>query len=146
PGSNQFTPTGDMAAPFVNCSGTLLRDGKVLFVGNGGGAQIYDPATARFSSIAVAEAPVMFPFETLLNDRRVLIAGVVLPLDRHHNDTTVATIYDSSSAAFTPAGTLKPVRRGYTLTTLLDGSVLLAGGAQGTPPKTLSDHAMLYCP
>jgi hypothetical protein len=34
----------------------------------------------------------------------------------------------------------------YTLTTLSDGSVLMAGGGAGTPVTKLSDNAMLYCP
>jgi hypothetical protein len=74
----------------------------------------------------------------LLADGRVLIAG--------GPDASV-DLYDPKSGAFSPTNSMTTARFGQTATTLSDGLILLAGGAQGAccEPTTIAS-AELYDP
>jgi hypothetical protein len=123
----------------------LLADGRVLIAGgrakSGNGytviasAEIYSPATGAFTSAGNMAAGRYSASVALLNDGRVLVAG-------GSNDTTgtsagalnTAELYTPSTglpgtwtvAAQTPV--LSAQRKEFTLTTLLDGRALAAGG------------------
>jgi len=130
---------------------TVLRDGTVLIVGlgfaNGNvpveGAALYDPRKGVGSA-------------TLLADGTVLVAGAG-PLG------TGAERYDPSTGQWTDTGSMSVGRpaysqtkerwasdpAGYSATLLMDGRVLVAGGAEspfGTIPKVVVANAELYDP
>jgi hypothetical protein len=79
----QFTPTGNLATSRMFHTATLLNSGKVLLVGGETGGfqgpalsstELYDPASATFSSAGGMNAARMFSTATLLNNGKVLIA------------------------------------------------------------------------
>jgi hypothetical protein len=125
---------------------TVLRSGKVLLTGPLGnetydfetgrtavsGAELYDPATGRWSSCSEAAASQDCPgpmvatrypghTATLLKDGRVLIAG-------GYEAPRSAEIYDPATGKFAKTGDLNTDRSGHTATLLLDGRVQVAGG------------------
>jgi Galactose oxidase, central domain len=132
PARGKFSPTGSMAAGRWGHTATRLEDGRVLVVGgadladgyaNLKTAELYDPATGKFSatgSMAVGRADHT---ATLLADGRVLIAGGTnsVGLDS-------AELYDPATAKFSATGPMTVARQDHTATRLADGRVLVAGG------------------
>ena len=89
---------------------TLLQDGRVLVVGNGGEstpsskvAEVYDPATGRFSRTGSMKVGRWLHTATLLPDGRVLILGGRSPQDSVY---TSAELYDPRSGTFSSAGSM----------------------------------------
>lgn len=124
----------------------LLHDGKVLVTGgltDGWGslseAEIFDPATNKFTSAGKMSARRASHSATVLRDGRVLIAG---GFDGDYLDT--AEIYDPKTGEFAPAGKLTMPRSGHIAVLLKDDRVLLAGGV-GTGWTFLAD-AELFDP
>jgi hypothetical protein len=85
PSTGRFEKTGDMGRPRGEHLAQLLADGRVLIVGGDGAAlqagtaataEIYDPATGRFSATAsLCASPWQFGLTSLLlADGRVLVA------------------------------------------------------------------------
>ena len=71
-----------MSTPHRGHTATLLQDGRVLVVGNGGetsaagtAADVYDPATGTFSRTGSMKLGRWLHTATLLADGRVLILG-----------------------------------------------------------------------
>jgi hypothetical protein len=115
-------------------SATLLLDGRVLVVGGqdatGGesdSAELYDPATGKFSKAGPMIYPHISPAAILLRDGRVLVTGGPLGtvLKRDHS----AELYDPSTGKFSLTGSMKVARSGQGTALLGDGRVLFAGGA-----------------
>ena len=137
PGLSTFTTS---AAPpaLVPRSALALRDGRVLLA-DSDYLEVYDPAADAFTDVGWLprdEADWGSATWTLLADGRVLIWG-----GRGPNDPQAqAVIYD-------PAGglgllvSLGAARSNHTATLLRDGSVLVAGGADG---PTLSSAELLW--
>src|SRR5437773_9537555 len=76
-----FRPAGDMTTGRSFHRAVVLRDGKVLIVGESS-AEIYDPAAGTLTAIGNLSTKRSIPTATLLDDGRVLTAGDdVLPGD-----------------------------------------------------------------
>jgi len=115
-------------------TGTLLANGKVLFVaGDKDGpsyeqlasAELYDPTKGTFSPTGSMTYTRTGERETLLLDGRVLVSGGTFT-------TPVAELYDPTSGAFSLTGSLITERSAHTATLLPNGTVLIAGGYNNT--------------
>ena len=168
---NAFLPTGGMAHGRYAHTATLLGNGTVLIAGGFGSdiasAEIYDPATGTFSStgsMGVSRLIGQFPLQfrvtgrhshtaSRLPDGRVLLAG------GSPGPSLDAEIYDPATGTFSAVGGhcvqvadgtsecgMLVRRISHTATPLLDGRVLITGGADATQaeifdPATGQFHA-----
>jgi pimeloyl-ACP methyl ester carboxylesterase len=135
PSTGSFSLTGTPLASFriFGTATTLLRDGRVLFVGGQGllgpgrpPAEIYNPQSGTFSTPKGQMVTPRFgsAATSLLNDGRVLIAGGL-------TDTSIladAEIYDPVSDTFSPTGAMSGSRFAATATLLSSGKVFVTGG------------------
>ncbi len=130
-----FVPTASMSKPRWGHNATLLADGRVLVTGSGqeASAELYDPRTGTFGLTASLPEPQCGHAATLLADGRVLISGGGYRSDGRPGfgfyGGHSATLFDVHSETFTATGSLSVDRIGHTATLLLDGRVLIAGGA-----------------
>ena len=111
---------------------TLLRNGKVLVVGGNAttNTELFDPARGWFATGELNTPRAGGHAATALADGRVLVLGGETDVDGPSSRTTSAEIYDPATQAWTPTGSLGHVRYGASATLLLDGRVLVVGGAQ----------------
>jgi MYXO-CTERM domain-containing protein len=147
---DRFSATASLADFRADHSATLLPSGRVLLVGGTDTAastlEVYDPATASF-----------FPAEdlpatrggghsaTLLATGAVLVAGgstLVAGAPATSSDTL---LYDDSSGGFSHDRKAEVSRVFHTATLLLDGEVLLTGGAASSE-SSFFPAAELYTP
>ncbi len=101
---------------------TVLSDGRVLVVGGGKPAEIYDPSGGHWQSIASATGSFEFAQSVLLDDGRVLVVGSTVL------DPVNAEIYDPDADSWSLTGQLNNERRFHSAARLSDGRVLVAGG------------------
>jgi Tol biopolymer transport system component len=132
PTTGKFSKTDSMSTPHRGHTATLLADGRVLVVGNGGetsaagtAADVYDPATGTFSRTGSMKSGRWLHTATLLADGRLLILGGRTPKD---SVRASAELYDPGSGRFTSAGSMGDGRQQHTATLLPDGRVFIAGG------------------
>ena len=143
PTTGTFAKTGAAAVPRWGFSATLLADGRVLVTGGDGwhggpgganlplaSAELYDPATGKFSmtgSMGVQRAEFT---ATLLLTGRVLVAGGrSQPIGPTPPDLLAdSELYDPVSGTFSPGGPMIAARSGQSATLLTSGRVLLVGG------------------
>jgi WD40 repeat protein len=145
PATGKFSQTGSMARPRIGHTATLLRDGRVLVAGGQdnltapltylASAELYDPATGKFSPTGSMALPRYGATATLLLDGRVLIAGSLLfkeklPL-KGNLEGYSAELYDPATGKFTMTGSMAVDRENHTATLLPDGRVLVTGGENG---------------
>jgi hypothetical protein len=136
PATGKFNPTGSMQTAREYHTATLLSDGRALITGGYvvhpgsddatlASAELYDPATGKFSATASIKNERRQHTATLLSDGRVLIAG-----GEDESETALASteLYDPEAGKFSPAGSLAQARFYHTATRLSDGRVLIAGG------------------
>jgi hypothetical protein len=139
PGTNTFTAVGSMAFARARHAAVRLQDGRVLVVGGSNEApvltgpplsafvrtaELYDPASGKFSPTGDLLTPRIGPTATLLPNGQVLVVG-------GWNQDTVPTaeLYDPASGKFTLAGPMVLARNGPAAVALADGRVALLGGA-----------------
>jgi hypothetical protein len=141
-----FTATGPMNTADAGPFGAVeLAGGRVLVVhACDTAAELYDPATGRFTPTG-SMAAVRFGFTTtLLQDGRVLVTG-----GYNCGDATTqavlatAEVYDPAAGAFAATGPMSTPREYQTATLLPNGRVLIAGGYD---VKSMLASAELYDP
>jgi hypothetical protein len=153
PATGKFSPTGSMTTARDSATVTQLSDGRVLIAGGIGqsanatpgpseyaSAELYDPATGKFSLSGSMAGMRAMHAAALLSDGRVLVVGgsiSVAPI-------AAAELYDPATASFSPTGSMSVGRSGPIATRLADGRVLVAGGV-GAGDKILAS-AELYQP
>ena len=135
-----FTETSPLKGKPSSLTATLLPNGKVLVAGvAGNGAQIYDPATGRWTATGTMTTSRLDHTATLLPNGKVLVAGGRIG----DNSLSSAEMYDPNTGLWMAVGALTTKRDSHTATLLPDGKVLVAGG-QGSSRSYYS--AELYDP
>ena len=129
PASGLFTSTGSMTSARVSHAAVLLADGRVLVCAGYGGnlptgaiavhatAELFDPATGRFTAAGGMTATRTHPSATLHETGQVLVTS---------NGT--AELYDPATNRFASTGNPVVPRNEHTATLLGDGQVLIVGG------------------
>ncbi len=150
PAAGRFTPTGPLAHARFSHTATRLADGRVLIVGGGSGrradkvlhaeAELYDPATGRFTAAGTLGTPRHKHAATLLADGSVLVVGGSDLRDGRGQLTSVERWRPARGGTaggapirgtFAPAAPLRGARfkLGPAVAALADGRVVVAGGA-----------------
>lgn len=139
PATGAFTPTGGMSDPRGAHTATALQDGRVLVVGGGSGhypsqnvyrsAELYDPATGKFTPAGQMIVPRHKHAAILLRSGKILIVGGSDNRD-WRGEYASAEIYDPGSGAFTATGDMHTPRFKLpgAVVLLPNGKVLVAGG------------------
>jgi hypothetical protein len=138
PSTGKFTRTGDMTEPRGEATATVLRNGKVLIVGGGSGhypsqnvyrsAELYDPATGRFTSTGQMTVGRLKHAAVLLPSGKVLVVGGSDNRD-WHGEYSSAEVYDPATGTFSATGTMNTSRfkLPYAVALQANGMVLVAG-------------------
>lgn len=126
---------GPMNQSRQNHSATLLRDGRVLLAGGGDGgsgarstAELFDPVTATFTSLAMVDPRMKHAAAALGNGSVLLVGGQ----GSSTGFLASAEVYDPTANSFTRTASLANARLNHSATTLADGRVLVAGGFGAT--------------
>jgi Galactose oxidase, central domain/Kelch motif len=141
PATGRFQATGSMSLPRISFTMCALRDGRVLVTGGSvagrypnaqltGSAEIYDPATGKFTPAGSMRIPRHKHAAVLLDNGRVLIVGGSDNRD-WPGKMDSAEIYDPATGKFGDAGRMSEARFKLTnaIVRLPEGKVLIAGGA-----------------
>lgn len=139
PAAGKFTRTGDMTETRGEATATALKNGKVLIVGGGSGhypsqnvyrsAELYDPATGKFTSTGQMIVGRHKHAAVLLASGKVLVVGGSDNRD-WHGEYSSAEIYDPATGKFSATGAMSTSRfkLPYAVTLQANGTVLVAGG------------------
>jgi trimeric autotransporter adhesin len=141
PTEDRWISAGPMGVGRWGHAAALLPNGDVFVVGGTGeesnppsialSAEIYDPSTNLWVTVANMDGMHFEPTATVLRDGRVLVVGATIQ--------TRPELFDLARNLWSGTG-LSMDRRRHTATLLADGKVLIAGG-YGT-----FDDALLYDP
>ena len=139
--------TGELNSPRLFATGTLLNDGTILVTGGiidqagdvTDSAELFDPVSfdyvALSSTMTTARAGHT---ATLLNDGNVLITGGLSGPGGSLKAVASAEIYNPTTQVFSSVGNLYDNRTFHTASLLNDGTVLVAGGANGNALVAIS--------
>jgi uncharacterized protein YjdB len=139
--SQTFTPVPvPMTTQREGHAAVVLNNGQVLITGGDNpptgslnSAEIYDPPSNTFTAVTSAMAvPRISHVMTLLNCGKVLIAGGATDSGGNSTALNSAEVYDPASQTFALVGDMNSVRDHQTASLLNDGTVLEAGGTDGT--------------
>jgi N-acetylneuraminic acid mutarotase len=123
-------------------SATLLKDGRVLVVGGRGAdglstlasCELFDPKKNKWASCAPLKVARSHHAATALDDGRLLVTGGTTHESVEGQNRFVALssveVYDPKKNVWTAVAPMIDARNGHTATLLLDGSVLVVGGAR----------------
>lgn len=160
PATGQWTETGSLNVARFEPNLTLLPDGRVLIASSterpeprppnprAASAEIWDPASGKWSFTADMSTPRHDHIQALLPDGRVLVAGGferTISLDRIAHAS--AEIYDLSTDTWTATGTMTQPRSDHEFVVLQDGRVMVTGGIflYASPPPR-SNTGEIYDP
>ncbi|MEO6528768.1 MAG: kelch repeat-containing protein [Gemmatimonadaceae bacterium] len=139
-----------MSAGRVGHTATLLPDGSVLVVGGGYGiaattrsAELFEVATEQFRPVGRMVDARTDHVAVLLGTGKVLIAGGD-PSGDGSSPVASAELYDPSTERFQRTGSMIAPRRPYGAVSMLDGTVLIAGGTSTS--KRIFADAEVYDP
>jgi hypothetical protein len=138
PATGVFSPAGEMTTVRADHTATLLPDGRVLLSAGSTGrsineavtdtAELFDPATNRFTATGKLAAPRHKHAAVRLRDGRVLVLGGADSRLRGFYNS--AELYDPATGRFAPTGSMGTAR--YKIreaaALLADGRALVAGG------------------
>jgi hypothetical protein len=162
--SNEVQSGGTLRARRDDPTAVVLDDGRVLIIGGDftppdaqsdgtiepATAELWDPQTLT-SSGPIPLAGSRWLFSAIrLPDGRVLVTGGLATAGMTGNSTdellATAEIFDPSSGAFTPTGSMTAPRLGHTMALLPDGRVAVVGGALGMAYETQTSTTEIYDP
>ncbi len=144
-GAELFVPTGSMETSRYDHTATLLPNGKLLVAGGYNfdtaltSAELYDPATGKFTATGGMITERSGHTATLLPNGKLLMAGGVKY--GISGALSSAELYDPAKGTFTSTGSMGTARSHQTATLLPNGKVLITGGGD-LPSKS----AELYDP
>jgi len=149
-----FLQTGSMTAARLGHAASLLGDGRVLIVGGedlknsslrAGTAEIFDSRAGIFTATGSLPEVRSYSTSTLLENRRVLVAGGMAGISVGGTSDVQAELYDPQTGMFSETGRLTAGQRVYSAATLLpDGNVLVTGGLPLVSQAPVDPHADLY--
>ena len=131
PTTRKFNQTGDTGTSRGCATITRMSDGKVLIAGGGRTsgplvagttitAEVFDPATGKFTATGSMSTGRDCAAGALLPDGRVLVAGG----DTYSSGAGTAEVYDPQTGTFTATGNMATGRFSHSATALQDGRVL----------------------
>jgi Galactose oxidase, central domain/Kelch motif len=144
PTTGSFSSAGPMTTSRAFHTATLLSDGRVLVAGGVdalsadlmnpnihpiSSAELFDPATGRFSATGGMAWTRFSHTATLLSNGKVVIAGgSTSGFFAGEPSLSSAEIFDPATGKFVDTGMMTVARSDHTATRLDDGTVLIAGG------------------
>ena len=137
----RVNPAGALVTPRTQHTATLLADGRVLVAGGRSqsatdalsSTELFDPTSGTWKPGPPMSTSRSNHTATLLSDGRVLVAGGTAPASdgsSRFDSLASAEVFDAKRATWTSVGSLTEARNGHTATRLLDGTVLIIGGAR----------------
>jgi Kelch motif/Galactose oxidase, central domain len=148
PLADHWSPAGRMTAARASPIAVALAGGDVLVFGGGDGrlgrlasAEVFHPATARFSM--VGHARTNHYLATRLADGRVLLTG---GQDAQGDVLRGAEIFDPTTGTFTPTGDMAVARVKHAAALLPDGDVLIVGGSDARGYRSRFASTEIYHP
>jgi hypothetical protein len=131
-GSGTFNNTGSMNAARLYHTATLLVNGDVLVTGGENftsgflaNAELYNPATGRWTLTGSMTVPRVDHDAVLLQNGQVLVAG---GYNASPGYLASAELYNPATGAWTATGSMTTGRAGFVMRLLPNGQVLAAGG------------------
>jgi hypothetical protein len=136
PSSRRFRSSGSLSEARSGHTATLLPDGRILMVGGVGdgwtflqSAELYDPATGRSERAGSLHLPRESHTATLLTDGRVLIVGGHRGRRPNMEVHAGAEVWVPQARRFESVGALETARHKHDAIRLIDGRVVVIGGA-----------------
>lgn len=133
-----FAYTGNMQHARAGHGAIALANGKVLIVGGQdpssnpvATAELYDPGTGTFSATGSMTAARAYPILAPLPGGKILVAGGA-SASQYLTPLASAEIYDPATGTFTATGSMQYARSRTSGIPMLDGSVVIAGGSDGS--------------
>jgi hypothetical protein len=158
PGTNTWSPAGNLATARYAATATLVGDGDVLVAGGIGrngasysllsSAELYDPTTNSWSPAASLATGRFSVTATLLSNGKVLVVGGSGEGPSSGIVLTSAELYDPATNTWTAPGSLLTAHEQQTATLLHDGRVLVVAGLGSYTPTSdgeLYDAALNAC-